>query len=108
MFESVDTFTTMTTNCSVFNTVVGDFTMDFGAIWTVLIFAFYAFLMHRQLKDIDNNAFPFAKLIIIIVAWRLITLGFIAYSYRGIGGNLQIITDILIYLILKREYVFSK
>ena len=40
MFESIDNFPSMRTNCSVFNTVVGDFTMDFGAIWTVVILLF--------------------------------------------------------------------
>jgi hypothetical protein len=108
MFESIDTFTTMRTNCSIFNTVVGDFTMDFGAIWTVIIFLLYATLMHRALRDADNENFPFAKLIIVIIAWRIASIGFIAYSYRGIGGNLQVVTDILFYLLMRKRYVLKQ
>ena len=108
MFESIDTFTTMRTNCSIFNTVVGDFTMDFGAIWTVIIFLLYATLMHRALLDADNENFPFAKLIIVIIAWRIASIGFIAYSYRGIGGNLQVVTDILFYLLMRKRYVLKQ
>lgn len=108
MFESIDNFPSMRTNCSVFNTVVGDFTMDFGAIWTVVILLFYAALMHVSLRDANNENFPIAKLIIVIIAWRIASMGFIAYSYRGIAGNLQIVTDILFYLLLRKRYVLKR
>ena len=108
MFESIDTFTTMRTNCSIFNTVVGDFTMDYGAIWTALLFIGYALLMHHAIRGTNTEEFPFEKLIIIIIAWRIASIGFIAFSYRGIGGNLQLVTDIILYFILKHRYVINK
>ena len=108
MFESIDNFPSMRTNCSVFNTVVGDFTMDFGAIWTVVILLIYATLMHVALRDADKENFPISKLIIVIIAWRIASMGFIAYSYRGIAGNLQIVTDILFYLLLRNRYVLKR
>lgn len=108
MFENIDNFPSMRTNCSIFNTVAGDFTMDFGAIWTAIMFLIYAVLMHMAIRDADNENFPFAKLIIAIIAWRIASMGFITYSYRGIGGNLQVVTDILFYFILRRKYVLKR
>lgn len=108
MFDSIDTFVGMNSNCSVFNTVVGDFTMDIGVIWTVILFIFYAVFMHSELKNEDEASFPFSKLIILIIAWRIASIGFISFSYRGIGGNLQLVTDIVLYMLLKRKYVLAK
>ena len=108
MFDSIDTFTTMRTNCSIFNTVVGDFTMDFGVLWTIVILILYALIMHRALRDADEENFLFAQLIIVIIAWRIASTGFISFSYRGIGGNLQLVTDILFYFILRRQYVLKR
>lgn len=108
MFESIDKFTAMRTNCSVFNTVIGDFTMDFGAIVTAFLFLCYAAFMHRALRGADNDNFPFAKLIFVLIAWRIASMGFIAFSYRGIGGNLQIVTDILLYLLLGKQHVLKR
>lgn len=108
MFDSIDTFTTMRTNCSIFNTVVGDFTMDFGVLWTTVILILYALIMHRALRDADEENFLFAQLIIVIIAWRIASTGFIAFSYRGIGGNLQLVSDILFYFILRRKYVLKQ
>ena len=107
MFDSIDSFPTMRTNCSVFNTVVGDFTMDFGVLWTFVIFSLYAGLMHRELREADPESFPIQKLLLVILAWRIASLGYIAFSYRGIGGNLQIVTDLILYVILSRNYVLN-
>ena len=64
--------------------------------------------MHLSLRDANNENFPIAKLIIVIIAWRIASMGFIAYSYRGIAGNLQIVTDILFYLLLRKRYVLKR
>lgn len=108
MFESVDKFTSMRTNCSIFNTIVGDFTMDFGVIWTTIIMLLYAALMHFALRNEDSDHFPFAKLIIVIIAWRIAAIGYISFSYRGIGGNIQLVADLLFYFLLRYRYVYKR
>lgn len=108
MFESVDKFTSMRTNCSIFNTIVGDFTMDFGVIWTTIIMFLYAALMHFALRNEDSDHFPFAKLIIVIIAWRIAAIGYISFSYRGIGGNIQLVADLLFYFLLRYRYVYKR
>lgn len=108
MFESIDTFTTMHTNCSVFNTVIGDFTMDYGAIWTTIMMILYVILMRHALPGEETDAYPFARLIILFIAWRIASIGFIAFSYRGIGGNIQLVTDIILYFFLRNRYVLKR
>lgn len=108
MFESIDKFTTMRTNCSIFNTVVGDFTMDFGVIWATIIMLLYATLMHFALRHDDSENFHFAKLIIIIIAWRIAAIGYISFSYRGIGGNIRLVADLLFYFLLRYRYVYKR
>ena len=108
MFESIDKFASMRTDCSVFNTVIGDFTMDYGTLWTVIIILIYAILMRHALQGDNTGALPFAKLIIVYIAWRIASLGFIAFSYRGIGGNIQLVTDILFYFFISKQYALKR
>lgn len=88
-------------NDEVFYTFVGDFTIDYGPILAVVIFVFCSVLFNSKTR-IQENAIHFHQLLLLHFILCVCVLGSIwLFVFSDLGGNLQIIVYILVYLYSK-------
>lgn len=91
---------------SVFYTFVGDFTLDFGPIISVLIFIFISTFFYRLLK-IKNRVMGFHQYLL----FYLLLIGCIGYYQFPLGrieGNLQLIALLLLSVVFKLDSMLKK
>jgi len=106
--ERLDKYSYMLINESMFYTFVGDFTLDYGPILTVLIFLILSTFFVFKTK-ISNDTILFHQLILIYFVICVCVQGTMTlFPFSDVGGNLTLITFILIYFWFKFDYFFSK
>lgn len=91
-------------NDEVFIGFVGDFTLDFGPYIAPFIFIFFViFVLNRTI--IRNRVILFHQLILIHFLMSLCMLGGMKlYPFADVGGNLQLIVYVLVYVFFKLLY----
>lgn len=89
----------MKMNESVFSTFVGDFTLDFGPILTVIIFMVISYSFFRCLC-VRNHSILFYQFILLYVLLEIV-LGFFLYLYADSFGNIRLLAFLLIAALFK-------
>lgn len=92
-------------NETSFYTFVGDFTIDFGPVFAVLIFILAVIFFRRELRIGDT--IPFPKLLIVYLIICIICKGLPLFPYSNIIGNLRLLLYLLIYLYFQIDYNLS-
>ena len=81
-----------------FSTYVGDFTLDYGPIWTLIIFSLFSIIM-LKIINIKNGKIYFHQLLCMyFIMCICIQGGFYLFSY-SYGGNYVIIAFVFMYLL---------
>lgn len=93
---------------STFYTFVGDFTLDYGPILSFLIFVcVFPFILIKT--KIINKTVLFHQLVLIYLVVCICMQGAMSlFSFADVGGNLCLITLILIYFWFKIDYYFQR
>jgi|GEM_PF-704500 len=89
----------MNMNKSVFYTYVGEFTLDYGPIFSVVIFIISSLFFFYSL-NIKNNCMMFYQYIIYYILLYG-CLGYFHFPWSNIDGNLQLVTLLFLSLIFK-------
>ncbi len=106
--ERRDKYSSMTMDDSIFSTFVGDFTLDFGPVCGFLFCSLMSLVVYRVIKS-KQTIIPFYKIIPLFFIICVCVQGAIyLFSYGDIGGNLKIVTYIIIYLFARRSYYERK
>lgn len=106
IFESVDKFFYMKTDASVFNSVVGDFSLDFGPIITFVLFVgFYLFFKKTTFAP---ETYGFHHLLMFLVLWNICTFGFVAFYYFRTDGNIRLLLNLVVYFLLSRKFIVKR
>lgn len=91
----------MNMNESVFYTYVGEFTLDYGPIFSVIVFMISS-LVFCYFLNIKNNCMMFYQYIIYYVLLYG-CLGYFHFPWSNIDGNLQLITLLFLSLLFKLD-----
>ncbi|MBN1364464.1 MAG: oligosaccharide repeat unit polymerase [Syntrophaceae bacterium] len=86
----------------IFYTFIGQLSIDIG-IWGVLLIALIICFWGKKFYN-HHNSFPFSKIIIMQLHFRLCFEGYFFFPFTMQNGNLTIITYILIYLYFKFDF----
>lgn len=91
---------------SQFYTFVGDFTLDYGPIWTVLIFIITAYFFKKALR-LRNGKLTFHQFLLL---YLLLTgcLGYYQFPLGREAGNLCMIAILLLVLAFKLSHDFRR
>lgn len=94
-------------NDEVFIGFVGDFTLDFGPFIAPLIFIFFTiFVLNKTI--VRNNVILFHQLILLHFVMSLCMLGGMKlYPFSDVGGNLQLILYVLVFIFFRVVYAYS-
>lgn len=101
--QRMKAFPNMKLNESHFSTFIGDFTLDYGPFLTVFIFILFYFIIRKYMRF--QGDVPFYKLVPIYFFLKLFAGGWTLYAYSNFGGNLMIITLIIVYLYFRNDYL---
>lgn len=88
---------------SHFSTFIGDFTLDYGPYLTVVIFVLFYFFIRKHMQF--HGKVPFFKLIPIYFFIKLFAGGWTLFTYSNFGGNLLVITLIMVYFYFRNDYL---
>lgn len=92
----------------VFYTYVGDFTLDYGPFWAVIIFIVFSVLFVKIIKTNSNETIPFYKMIpVYFVACVCMQGGMYLFSYSHMA-NYKIMTIFLVYLLFRFDHLFNR
>lgn len=86
---------------SLFSTYVGEFTLDYGVYATAAIFIFFSFFFRKRLK-IDATC-TFSQLLLYYLLFN-ICVGIFLFPYADLGGNMEIIMYIALYILFKYNH----
>lgn len=89
-------------NDESFITYIGDFVLDFGPIFTFILFSIVTVIFIKQTK-IRSGIYPFHKLILLHLLVSIIAQGVFLFNYADIS-NLIIVTYLLIYFIFRTNF----
>ncbi len=98
--DRIMVFKNMKLNEGHFSTYVGDFTLDYGPILTLIIFVFFNRVISSRLKIHGKLYFHHFVLIFFIV--NMMVGGLFLHPYCNLGGNLQVIVFIITYILAKQ------
>jgi oligosaccharide repeat unit polymerase len=101
--ERIAAFSNMKLNESNFYTFIGEFTLDYGPYMTIIIFVLFYFFIRKKLQL--KGIVPFYKLFPMYFIIKIFAAGWTLYPFCNMGGNLQIITLIIVYLYFKNDYL---
>ena len=89
----------------IFYSFVGEFTIDFGPTMAFLIFVFAAMIF---LKTLSAKSYHFGHILILLLLYQITVQGFSLYTFGNVGGNLQILLYIALFMIFntKKEIVW--
>lgn len=96
-------YSNMKMNESVFYTFVGDFTLDYGPILSVLIFICISCFFRKAL-NVRQGQIAFYQYVLLFVLIE-ICLGFFLYLYSDIVGNLRLIAYLFLAFLFRIDYV---
>lgn len=86
----------MSIDDSVFSTFVGDFTLDFGPMITLVIFVIIFFILFSLFQSKHYKVIPFYKIFLLYWVWNILTHGIFLFTYADISGNVKIILFLMI------------
>ena len=95
----------MKIDSSRFSTFVGDFVLDFGPELAFLIFLLMFATVYPLLKI--GRCICFHQLILIFILIRIL-IGFFQYTYSGVGGNLVLLVQIVLYCYFRYISLYDK
>ena len=88
-----------------FYTFVGDFTIDYGPVWAMIIFIIATLIFLRLTKPTDGKL-TFHQVIVLYFVLCVCCQGVMClFSFSDTAGGLKIITTILTYLYFKYDYM---
>lgn len=91
-----------------FYTFVGDFTIDYGPIWAMIIFLLFTILILYITKTIDHKI-AFYQVIAIYFVLCVCCQGVMClFSFSDTSGGLKIVTTVLTYYYFKFDYYKSQ
>ena len=99
--ERVTYFKDMKMNEGCFSTFVGDFTLDYGPIFSFFLFMLVSLWLNSRIKR--RGKFPFSSLFIFYFLFNLFAGGLFLHPFCNLGGNLQIIVLIALYVVFSRN-----
>ncbi len=92
-------------NDEVFYTFVGDFTIDYGPIVTVLLFIIFTFIVLSQTR-VRNGKILLHQLVLLHFVMSICFLGGMkSYPFSDVGGNLQLVVYFVVFIIFKIDYM---
>jgi len=104
-WERRDKYPNLTINDEVFITFVGDFTLDFGPIVTLLFFLIISIIIYR-IACLRNSVLYFHHLILIHLLIYVCSIGSLKlFPFSDISGNLKLSVYVITYFIFKYNKV---
>lgn len=91
---------------SVFIGYVGDFTLDFGPIFSFVLFVL-TMVYFRQRLMVRDRVLLFHQYILLYILIKL-NLGFFSYLFADVFGNAQLLFLLMIYWLFKLDYQLHK
>lgn len=104
--ERIWKYRNMTIDESVFISYVGDFTLDFGPVFSFVLFLLIAIYFRNRLI-VRNKELLFHQYILLYVLVK-INLGFFLHLFADVFGNVQLLSLMMIYWIFKLDYQMYK
>lgn len=105
IFDVRNAYPDMQMDDSVFSTFIGDFVLDFGPIWTAILFILFSILFTRMTRANGPNQIPFHHLILVYFAMSVCMQGgFYLFSY-SFDANLQILAVVVFYCLFGLDYM---
>ena len=96
--ETREKYSEMKLDDGHFSTYVGDFTLDYGGVWTLIIFCVFSFLMF-YITQVRHGKILFHQLLgLYFIMCICVQGGFYLFSY-SYGGNYVIIAFIFMYFL---------
>lgn len=106
--ERREKYSFMAIDESVFSTFVGDFTLDYGPVISFLIFVFLSIFLIVKTKVL-NQVILFHQLILIYFVICICIQGAMGlFPFSDVGGNLTLLTFLLVYFWFKFDYYTQK
>ena len=103
-FERIIKHSKMTMNEGLFYTFVGDFTLDYGPIFSFFLFVVASFLFVRKTMC-KNQTILFHQLVLLFFVTCVCSQGAISlFLFSDVAGNLNLIAFILVYYWFKIDY----
>lgn len=96
----------MKLNESLFYTFVGDFTLDYGPVWTMIIFLLVAFIFIISFSKIKYSITFHQYLMLYLLMTTC--LGYFQFPFGREGGNLYLISIIILYFVFRSSCKFKK
>lgn len=103
--ERLEKYSKMKINESVFYTFVGDFTLDYGPILTILIFLCVTYFYLRVLRVYDGNLYFYQFILLFVLIETC--LGFFLYLYADVIGNLRLVAYLFAAFVFKVDYILQ-
>lgn len=105
IFDVRNEYSDMKMDDSVFSTFVGDFVLDFGPIWTAIVFILFSLLFTHATRANVPNQIPFHRLILAYFAMSVCMQGgFYLFNY-AFEANLQILAIFVFYCLFGLDYI---
>lgn len=104
--ERLDKYSKMKMNESVFYTFVGDFTLDYGPILSVIIFICIARFFVKTLRVHHGKLFFYQYILLFVLIETC--LGFFLYLYADIIGNLRLMAYLFAACLFKIDCTLTK
>lgn len=105
IFDVRTAYSDMKMDDSVFSTFVGDFVLDFGPVWTAILFIIFSILFTRLTRVNGPNQIPFHHLILAYFAMSVCMQGgFYLFNY-AFEANLQILAVVVFYCLFGLDYI---
>lgn len=93
----------MKINESVFISFVGDFTLDFGPVWPVVIFICISRMFYKYLS-VQNHVLYFHQYILLYTLLKFV-LGFFLYLFSDPFGNLELLVLLSLYCFFRLVHI---
>lgn len=108
IIERRQKYHSMKMNDSIFYTFVGDFTLDFGPIVTVILFILYALILIQLTKCKRNGVISFSKLILVYLAVLIPLQGGMYLFTFSDGGNYSLLAFAFTSIVFKLKKNYKK
>ena len=106
-YERRFVYSKMLVNDSYFITFIGDFTLDYGPMFAVIILSIFSFLFFRCLKI--YNKYSLSHIFILYLYYNWCVRGFTLWTYSEKLGNLSLVMFFVIFCLLryKEKYFYG-
>jgi oligosaccharide repeat unit polymerase len=94
-------------NDEVFYTFVGDFTIDYGPFVSVLLFIIFTLIVLNQTKIRQGRILMHQLVLLHFVLSVCILGGMKLYPFSDVGGNLQLIVYVIVFILFKIDHMIS-